>query len=135
MNKTFLWSGLSILVVTGLIIIGFSMYQNQKKQKMICIATSKEARKVYEEHMRENDPNALTREGVIQSYEIDTETLEYNPMGGLMVRLYFNNNKELDFHFGLIKNDNGDYETYGYTVSPKLSALLKENVNEQKIYE
>lgn len=128
MNKTFLWSGLSILVVTGLIIIGFSMYQNQKKQKMICIATSKEARKVYEEHMRENDPNALTREGVIQSYEIDTETLEYNPMGGLMVRLYFNNNKELDFHFGLIKNDNGNYETYGYTVSPKLSALLKENV-------
>ena len=128
MNKTFLWSGLSILVVTGLIIIGFSMYQNQKKQKMIRIATSKEARKVYEEHMRENDPNALTREGVIQSYEIDTETLEYNPMGGLMVRLYFNNNKELDFHFGLIKNDNGEYETYGYTVSPKLSALLKENV-------
>ena len=128
MNKTFLWSGLSILVVTGLIIIGFSMYQNQKKQKMICIATSKEARKVYEEHMRENDPNALTREGVIQSYEIDTETLEYNPMGGLMVQLYFNNNKELDFHFGLIKNDNGEYETYGYTVSPKLSALLKENV-------
>ena len=128
MNKTFLWSGLSILVVTGLIIIGFSMYQNQKKQKMIRIATSREARKVYEEHMRKNDPNALTREGVIQSYEIDTETLEYNPMGGLMVRLYFNNNKELDFHFGLIKNDNGDYETYGYTVSPKLSALLKENV-------
>ena len=128
MNKTFLWSGLSILVVTGLIIIGFSMYQNQKKQKMIRIATSKEARKVYEEHMRAYDPNALTREGVIQSYEIDTETLEYNPMGGLMVRLYFNNNKELDFHFGLIKNDNGDYETYGYTVSPKLSALLKENV-------
>ena len=128
MNKTFLWSVLSILVVTGLIIIGFSMYQNQKKQKMICIATSKEARKVYEEHMRENDPNALTREGVIQSYEIDTETLEYNPTGGLMVRLYFNNNKELDFHFGLIKKDNGDYETYGYTVSPKLSALLKENV-------
>lgn len=128
MNKTFLWNGLSILVVTGLIIIGFSMYQNQKKQKMIRIATSKEARKVYEEHMRENDPNALTREGVIQSYEIDTETLEYNPMGGLMVRLYFNNNKELDFHFGLIKNDNGEYETYGYTISPKLSALLKENV-------
>lgn len=128
MNKKFLWSVLSILVLMGLVIIGFSMHQHQKKQEMIRIATSKEARKVYEEHMRANDPNALTREGVIQSYEIDTETLEYNPMGGLMVRLYFNNNKELDFHFGLIKNDNGEYETYGYTVSPKLSALLKENV-------
>ncbi len=127
-NKKFLWSVLSILVLMGLVIIGFSMHQHQKKQEMIRIATSKEARKIYEEHMRANDPNALTREGVIQSYEIDTETLEYNPTGGLMVRLYFNNNKELDFHFGLIKNDNGDYETYGYTVSPKLSALLKENV-------
>ena len=127
-NKKFLWSVLSILVLMGLVIIGFSMHQHQKKQEMIRIATSKEARKVYEEHMRANDPNALTREGVIQSYEIDIETLEYNPTGGLMVRLYFNNNKELDFHFGLIKNDNGDYETYGYTVSPKLSALLKENV-------
>lgn len=128
MNKKFLWSVLSILVVTGLVIIGFGMHQHQKKQEMIRIATSKEARKIYEEHMRANDPNALTREGVIQSYEIDTETLEYNPTGGLMVRLYFNNNKELDFHFGLIKKDNGDYETYGYTVSPKLSALLKENI-------
>ena len=128
MNRTFLWSVLSILVLMGLVIIGFSMHQHQKKQEMIRIATSKEARKVYEEHMKANDPNALTREGVIQSYEIDTETLEYNPTGGLMVRLYFNNNKELDFHFGLIKKDNGDYETYGYTVSPKLSVLLKENV-------
>lgn len=128
MNKKFLWSVLSILVLMGLVIIGFSMHQHQKKQEMIRIAISKEARKVYEEHMRANDPNALTREGVIQSYEIDTETLEYNPMGGLMVRLYFNNNKELDFHFGLIKKDNGEYETYGYTVSPKLSALLKKNV-------
>ena len=118
----------SILAVIGIVVGGFGMHQHQKKQEMIRIATSKEARKVYEEHMRANDPNALTREGVIQSYEIDTETLEYNPMGGLMVRLYFNNNKELDFHFGLIKNDNGEYETYGYTVSPKLSALLKENV-------
>jgi len=96
MNKTFLWSVLSILVLIGLVIIGFSMHQHQKKQEMIRIATSKEARKVYEEHMRANDPNALTREGVIQSYEIDTETLEYNPMGGLMVRLYFNNNKLIE---------------------------------------
>ena len=113
MNRTFLWSVLSILVLMGLVIIGFSMHQHQKKQEMIRIATSKEARKVYEEHMRANDPNTLTREGVIQSYEIDTETLEYNATGGLMVRLYFNNNKEMDFHFGLIKKDNGDYETYG----------------------
>ena len=103
------------------------MHQHQEKQKMIRIATSKEARRVYEKHMKANDPKALTKEGIIKSYEIDTETLSYNPMGGLMVRIYFNHSKDLDFHFGLVENDNGDYETYGYTVSPKLSAMLKEN--------
>ena len=40
---------------------------------------------------------------------------------------YFNNDKELDFHFGLIKDNSGNYESYGYTVSPKLSSMLKES--------
>ena len=117
----------SILAVIGITIGGCSMHQYQKKQEMIAIATSDEAKKVYENHMKANDPKALTEDGIIKSYDIDTETLEYNPMGGLMVRIYFNNDKELDFHFGLIKDDSGNYESYGYTVSPKLSSMLKES--------
>ena len=117
----------SILAVIGITIGGCSMHQYQKKQEMIAIATSNEAKKVYENHMRANDPKALTEDGIIKSYDIDTETLEYNPMGGLMVRIYFNNDKELDFHFGLIKDNSGNYESYGYTVSPKLSSMLKES--------
>ena len=117
----------SILAVIGITIGGCSMHQYQKKQEMIAIATSDEAKKVYENHMRANDPKALTEDGIIKSYDIDTETLEYNPMGGLMVRIYFNKDKELDFHFGLIKDDSGNYESYGYTVSPKLSSMLKES--------
>ena len=117
----------SILAVIGIIIGGCSMHQYQKKQEMIAIATSDKAKKVYENHMRANDPKALTEDGLIKSYDIDTETLEYNPMGGLMVRIYFNNDKELDFHFGLIKDNSGNYESYGYTVSPKLSSMLKES--------
>ena len=118
---------ISILAVIGIVIGGCSMHQYQKKQEMIAIATSDEAKKVYENHMRANDPKALTDDGIIKSYDIDTETLEYNPMGGLMVRIYFNNDKELDFHFGLIKDNSGNYESYGYTVSPKLSSMLKES--------
>ena len=118
---------LSILAVIGITIGGCSMHQYQKKQEMIAIATSDEAKKVYENHMKANDPKALTEDGIIKSYDIDTETLEYNPMGGLMVRIYFNNDKELDFHFGLIKDNSGNYESYGYTVSPKLSSMLKES--------
>ena len=117
----------SILAVIGITIGGCSMHQYQKKQEMMAIATSDEAKKVYENHIRANDPKALTEDGIIKSYDIDTETLEYNPMGGLMVRIYFNNDKELDFHFGLIKDNSGNYESYGYTVSPKLSSMLKES--------
>ena len=117
----------SILAVIGIAVGGCSMHQYQQKQEMISIATSDEARKVYENHMKANDPKALTEDGIIKSYDIDTETLEYNPMGGLMVRIYFNNDKELDFHFGLIKDNSGNYESYGYTVSPKLSSMLKES--------
>ncbi len=117
----------SILAVIGITIGGCSMHQYQKKQEMIAIATSDEAKKVYENHMKANDPKALTDDGIIKSYDVDTETLEYNPMGGLMVRIYFNNDKELDFHFGLIKDNSGNYESYGYTVSPKLSSMLKES--------
>ena len=117
----------SILAVIGITVGGCSMHQYQKKQEMIAIATSDEAKKVYENHMKANDPKALTEDGIIKSYDIDTETLEYNPMGGLMVRIYFNNDKELDFHFGLIKDNSGNYESYGYTVSPKLSSMLKES--------
>ena len=117
----------SILAVIGITIGGCSMHQYQKKQEMIAIATSDEAKKVYENHMKANDPKALTEDGIIKSYDIDTETLEYNPMVGLMVRIYFNNDKELDFHFGLIKDNSGNYESYGYTVSPKLSSMLKES--------
>ena len=117
----------SILAVIGITIGGCSMHQYQKKQEMIAIATSDEAKKVYENHMKANDPKALTEDGIIKSYDIDTENLEYNPMGGLMVRIYFNNDKELDFHFGLIKDNSGNYESYGYTVSPKLSSMLKES--------
>ena len=118
---------ISILAVIGITIGGCSMHQYQKKQEMIAIATSDKAKKVYENHMRANDPKALTEDGIIKSYDIDTETLEYNPMGGLMVRIYFNDDKELDFHFGLIKDNSGNYESYGYTVSPKLSSMLKES--------
>ena len=120
----------SILAVIGITIGGCSMHQYQKKQEMIAIATSDEAKKVYENHMKANDPKALTEDEIIKSYDIDTETLEYNPMGGLMVRIYFNDDKELDFHFGLIKDNSGNYESYesyGYTVSPKLSSMLKES--------
>ena len=118
-----------IMVVFSLSLGGCSFFNGQsaKKQEMIQIAESKKAKDVIENLLRQEDPNALTDKGIIKSYKINENSLKYNPMGGLMVRIYFNNDKELDFHFGLIKDNSGNYESYGYTVSPKLSSMLKES--------
>lgn len=108
------------------IIGGIYMYQEQKKQEMLTIATSEAAIKFYEERMIANDPKAFTDKGIIKTYKIDEKSLKYNPMGGLLVKIYINGDEKLDFHFGVVINENGEYETYGYTLSPELSKILKE---------
>ena len=81
-KRKLMWILVSILAVIGMAVGDWAMHQHQEKQKMIRIATSKEAKKVYEEYLKKEDPQALTKEGIIKSYEIDKEKLDYNPMGG-----------------------------------------------------
>ena len=103
------------------------MHQYQKKQEMIAIATSDEARKVYEHFMKSKDSKALTDEGIIKHYEIDESSLSYNPMGGLMVSVILNKDNELNINYNLIENKDGSYHSAYYSTSPKLSKLLKGN--------
>ena len=116
----------SILAVIGITIGGWSMHQYQQKQEMIAIATSDEAKNVYESHMKALDQNALTDDGVIKSYEIDNESLYYNPMGGMEVTVYVNHDKDLEFQFGIIKDNEGILKSSGYIYSGKLAKLLGE---------
>ena len=116
----------SILAVIGIAVGGCSMHQYQKKQEMIAIATSDEAKKIYESHMKALDQNALTNDGVIKSYEIDNESLYYNPMGGMEVTVYVNHDKDLEFQFGIIKDNEGILKSSGYIYSGKLAKLLGE---------
>ena len=116
----------SILAVIGITIGGCSMHQYQKKQEMIAIATSDEARKIYEEYMKKKDPKAFTKEGIIRDYVIDNQSLYYNPMGGIEVKTYINNNEKLDIQFGIVRNSEGKLEPSGYTYSGELSKLLGE---------
>ena len=116
----------SILAVIGITVGGCSMHQYQKKQEMIAIATSEEAKKIYESHMKALDQNALTDDGVIKSYEIDNESLYYNPMGGMEVTVYVNHDKDLEFQFGIVKDNEGILKSSGYIYSGKLAKLLGE---------
>ena len=117
----------SILAVIGIAVGGCRMHQYQKKQEMIAIATSDEARKVYEHFMKSKDPKALTDEGIIKHYEIDENSLSYNPMGGLMVSVVINKDNELNINYNLIENKDGSYHSAYYSTSPRLSKLLKGN--------
>ena len=124
-KKKLMWSFISILAVIGMAVGGWAMHQHQEKQKMIQIANSKEAKKVYEDFLKAKDSKALTEDGIIKSYKIDEEKLSYNPMGGLMVTVIINNNVELDIGYNLIENDDGTYISAYYTISSELSKLLK----------
>ncbi|RSJ23767.1 hypothetical protein D8827_04450 [Streptococcus intermedius] len=125
-KKKLMWVFISILAVLGMAVGGWAMHQHQEKQKMIQIANSKEAKKVYEDYMKTRDPKALTKEGIIKSYKIDNDSLYYNPMGGMEVTVHINDDKELDIQFGIVKNNAGDLESSGYVYSGKLAKLLGE---------
>ncbi|MBY4635385.1 DUF1310 family protein [Streptococcus suis] len=115
-----------ILLVIGIGIGGIGYMQHKEHEKMVAIATSEEARAVYEKHMKANDPKALTADGVIKTYEIDTNSLKYNPMGGLMVDIYLNGKQNIYISYNLIDNGDGTYHSAYYIGSPDLLEFLNE---------
>ncbi|AFS46616.1 DUF1310 family protein [Streptococcus agalactiae] len=117
---------LLILLLTVLGGSGYMVFkQHTEKEKRIAIAHSDEAKEVYEEQLKKLDRNALTENGKIKEYQIDDSSLKYNPMGGMNLKLIINDNKKLDISFGLVKNESGNLETFGYTISPQLVELTE----------
>ncbi|MGT2807217.1 DUF1310 family protein [Streptococcus iniae] len=99
-----------ILLVLILAVLGGSGYmvfkQHTEKEKMIAIAHSEEAKKVYESFMKKRDKNAFTKDGIIKSYKVDDKSLDYNPMGGMFVNVVINNSSNLYMSFNLVEEDN-----------------------------
>ncbi|MBF0777463.1 DUF1310 family protein [Streptococcus cuniculi] len=114
-----------VCFIIGLSIGGFKMYQYKEKQKMIAIAHSKEARQLYEDYMRNLDKSALTEQGKIRDYQIVDQSVYYNPMGGMAVTVYLNNNPKSDIQFGLVQKEDGELELYGVTYSSEVRQLLE----------
>ena len=118
---------IGILLVIGIGIGGFVYMQYREHEKMVQIATSKEAKKVYEEFIKARDPKAFTEEGIIQHYEVDKSSLKYNPMGGLSVLIVINNDKQLYARLLIIKSsETGNYEISGSVKSARLVKLLND---------
>ena len=114
---------LGVLIWGGMLVKNHLDFQNE----MVQIVHSKEVEKLIEEELKVTDPNALTPKGKIQSYEIDDETIEHNPMGGIMFRIIINGDKEITENFGLRKySEDGPIEQVGVSRSVELRKLLEE---------
>ena len=117
----------SLLVVGILIWIGSKVKDHLEfQQEMVRIVHSKEVEKIVIENLKQKDPFAFTEKGKIQSYEIDDETIEHNPMGGIMFRIIINGDKEITENFGLRKDSkDAPSEQVGVSKSVEFQDLVE----------
>ena len=118
----------SVIVVGLLIWIGSKVKDHLEfQQEMVRIVHSKEVRELIVHDLKQEDPDAFTEKGKIQSYEIDDETIEHNPMGGIMFDVTINEDEDIIGSVGLWKtSSDGPIESVGMDASDGLQKLMKE---------
>ncbi|ECQ9387595.1 DUF1310 family protein [Listeria monocytogenes] len=111
--------GIAIMIIFGL---GVKFYMDEEKlnKEMMKVIYSDEAKQVLKKRLTNLDAKAFTKEGIIQSYEIDEGSIESNPMGGIEVRLIINNNSELYASYTMSRN-NGVLGGGGAIISKELA--------------
>ncbi|MBC1414308.1 DUF1310 family protein [Listeria welshimeri] len=129
-KKRWLLIGVAILIA-GLL-IGSKVYMDKqqeakvRQEEMIEVVKSEEAKKVFEEGLKNLDSKALTSEGVIQNYKIDYGSIEQNPMGGIKGKIVVNKNDKLVVLFNLNKEDEKNFDRSVISGnSDELSQLLR----------
>ena len=117
----------SVIVVGLLIWVGSKVKDHLEfQQEMVRIVHSNEVKELIVYDLKQKDPEAFTDQGKIQSYEIDDETIEHNPMGGIMFRIIINGDKEITENFGLRKySEDGPIEQVGVSRSVGFQNLLE----------
>ena len=98
------------------------MTGSPSKEEMIKVVKSEEAKKAIEETLKKLDKDALTEKGVIKKYEVDYDSVKYNPMGGIMFDVVINNDRELIVS-SILRKDT-QLEIGSWSPSIKLEALL-----------
>ena len=96
----------SLLVIIGLSIGGYKVMKQVEHDEMVRIVESEEANQIFINRLKRIDPKAFEPDGVIKNYAINYESIASNPMGGIMVSIYVNDNKDYIFSFTLNKNFN-----------------------------
>lgn len=117
------------LMILGLVVwIGLKVKDYLEfQQEMVRIVHSQEVKKLIVDDLKQKDSAAFTETGKIQSYEIDDETIEHNPMGGIMFEVIINGDKKITGSMGLWKRSEvGPIESVGMDTSVGLQELMEE---------
>ena len=128
MNKRY--SIVVIMVLLSLLPSGCSLItgHSTKKQEMIEIAESQKMKVAIENMLNKLDPKALTPEGKIKTYKISKSDLDYNPMGGLLVKVVINNDDRLVLSTTIQEDaTTGKYEGTYIGETEELSDLLEKD--------
>ncbi|AGR04679.1 DUF1310 domain-containing protein [Listeria monocytogenes] len=114
--------GIAIMIIFGL---GIKFYMDEEKlnTEMMNVVCSNEAKEVFNDDIKLIDTKAFTKEGLIQSYEVDKESIEPNPMGGIIVALVINKDPALKLTYTLKKN-NEELKSGGASISKELTKQL-----------
>ena len=125
--KKFFVIFLSIITISSSMLLGSCSLLNNRseKEEMIQIAEGKKAQRAIEELLRQEDPKALTEEGIIKEYSINKNELDYTPMGGLIIELIINDDPELTIKTTLMEESDGKLEHTGYVISGELAKKLR----------
>ena len=118
------------LLLTALCLGGYSLItgRSTKKREMIQIAESKKMKVAIENMLTKLDSKALTPEGKIKSYKISKDDLDYNPMGGLLVKIVINNDEKLVLSTTIQEDaTTKKYEETYFGETEELSDLLTSN--------
>lgn len=118
---------LVLLLLLALSLGGCNLFINQSAQRreMLEIAESQKMKVVVENMLKKLDPKALTPEGKIKTYKISKSDLDYNPMGGLMIKIIINDNEDLLLNTTIQEDSTtGEYEEMYLSKTKELNDLL-----------
>ena len=120
----------SLLTIIGLTFAGYKIVEHITVEKIV---QSDEVKTIIESNLKQRHKGALEEGNIIQSYEIDKESISLIPMGGIMFRVFINNNKEMYVNFLIDKDpryDDGRLVNEGGGPSQEFKKLISGSGNE-----
>mgnify|MGYP003097036370 FL=1 len=115
----------ALLILIGLGLGGLKIMQQVQYNEMVITVKSEEVKNIIEHNLKLRHEGALENGDVIQSYQIDVDSIEHSPMGGIIFKVYINNDEQLYVHFLINKDLNsGQLVNEGGGTSQKFRELI-----------